>query len=595
MLAIAVLTIAWMTSLGAAETPTLPELPRMSETREERDARMAWWREARFGMFIHWGVYARLGGVYEGNQIPGLGEHIMAKGQIPIATYQGLARDFNPTEYDAEQWVLLAKRAGMKYIIITAKHIDGFALWPTAVNEWDVESTRHKRDLLQPLAEACRKHGIKLGFYYSQIVDHSNGGTCNNWDPANERDIDDYIDNLAVPQIRELMTRYGEFPAVMWWDVPAGMNKERAGKILDVLRLKPGVIQNNRLYKMAGHMGVVDMENLDAIKGDPYYGDTETPEQYIPATGLGDRDFEVCMTMNDTWGYKSYDHNWKSARVLLHQLIDIASKGGNYLLNVGPTGEGLIPQASVERLEEIGAWMSANSESIYGTAASPFEKLPWGRCTTRKNGHGTTLYLHIFDWPADGRLIVPGLKNAVSSAYILSSGKAVGFERNGGDVLINLPAEPQDAHATVIKMEIEGSPEVTQMVPLKGALSASSTWSAPGFEADKAGVDNAGGRWSAAEGMRSGWLEVDFGKEVLVGRAFVREVSHPRVEQYAVEYFDVDAWKILAEGNAIAGEKLVPFTPVIARRFRLNILKASDVPTIDEFTLYGPSTGHRTD
>ena len=442
-------------------TPAPDDLPR--ETEEQRDARMAWWRDARFGMFIHWGVYARLAGTYDGKQIPSLGEQIMGKGEIPVAKYKELAKEFNPTKYNAEEWVLLAKRAGMKYIIITAKHVDGFALWPTATNDWDVEATLYKKDLLKPLAEACKKHGIKLGFYYAQTVDWSNGGACNNWDPEGKDDIPNYMKNIAIPQIKELANNYGDAPAILWWDVPVAMNYDYAKQILDVLSVRPGLIQNNRLFKMHGHMGVIDMAALEEIKGNPLYGDTETPEQYIPPTGLGDRDFEVCMTMNDTWGYKSYDDNWKSSKVLIHQLIDIASKGGNYLLNVGPTGEGLIPEPSVERLEAIGKWMAVNSESIYGTTHSPFAKLIWGRCTVKKHEGGTTLFLHVFDWPKDGKLLVPGLESKVKSASLLANGTKLKFEKTPEGVIIQVPKQALDADATVIKLEIVGEPKVSKV------------------------------------------------------------------------------------------------------------------------------------
>jgi alpha-L-fucosidase len=442
-------------------TPVPDGLPR--ESKEQRDARMAWWRDARFGMFIHWGVYARLGGIYDGKEIPSLGEQIMGRGEIPVAKYKELAKEFNPTKYNPEDWVLMAKKAGMKYIVITAKHVDGFALWPTATNDWDVESTAYKKDLLKPLAEACKKHGIKLGFYYAQTVDWSNGGACNNWDPAGADDIPNYMKNIAIPQIKELANNYGDAPAILWWDVPVAMNLDYAKQILDVLSVRPGLIQNNRLFKMHGHMGVIDMAALEEIKGNPLYGDTETPEQYIPPTGLGDRDFEVCMTMNDTWGYKSFDHNWKSSKTLIHQLIDIASKGGNYLLNVGPTGEGLFPEPIVERLDVIGKWMSVNSESIYGTTSSPFAKLVWGRCTTKKHADSTTLFLHVFDWPKDAQLLVPGLANKVKSASLLADGKKLKFKKSPEGVEIALPEKALDADATVIKLEIVGEPKVAKV------------------------------------------------------------------------------------------------------------------------------------
>jgi len=569
-------------NLHAVESPLVS-----SETKEQRDTRMAWWREARFGMFIHWGVFSVPAGVYKGKTFNGPSEYLMANAKIPPAEYREFAKGFTASNYDANAIVRLAKEAGMRYIVITAKHHDGFAMFPSAASDWNITLTPYGKDILKPLAEACRRHGIKLGFYYSQAVDWNNVGASTLASEGKSSNIDDYIDKVAVPQVRELLTNYGEFPDIIWWDTPSGMNKERASKLLELLKLKPGIIQNNRLYKMVGHMGVIDMQNLEANKRDPLFGDTETPEQYIPATGLGDRDFEVCMTMNDIWGYKRDDHNWKSYKTLLRHLIDIASKGGNFLLNIGPMEDGTVPEPSIERLKEIGKWMSVNSESIYGTTASPFAKLMWGRCTTKKNKAGTTLYLHVFDWPADGKLAVPGLKNTVSSARLLATGEKLTFERKGEDVLVNLPATAPDANASVIKMEIQGTPDVVQMVPLKGTITASSTWSQqPGFEAAKASDDNSGTRWSAAQGTRSGWLEIDLGTEVSVGRALIRETSFPRTEEFALEYLEGDVWKEVAKGTTIAGEKMNPFTPVKARRFRLNILKASDVPTIEEFTLY---------
>ncbi len=527
---------------SATTQPTAASFPR--ETEENRNARMSWWRDARFGMFIHWGVYARLAGIYDGKEIPSLGEQIMGRGEIPVARYKELAKEFNPTKYNAEDWVLQAKRAGMKYIIITAKHVDGFALWPTATNDWDVESTAYKKDLLKPLAEACKKHGIKLGFYYAQTVDWSNGGACNNWDPAGKDDMPNYMKNIAIPQIKELATNYGDFPDILWWDVPVAMNLDYATQILDILKARPDLIQNNRLFKMHGHMGVIDMAALAEIKGNPLYGDTETPEQYIPPTGLGDRDFEVCMTMNDTWGYKSTDHNWKSSTALIHQLIDIASKGGNYLLNVGPTGEGLFPEPIVERLEAIGKWMSVNSESIYGTNHGPFAKLTWGRCTAKKNDDGTTLYLHVFDWPKNGKLLVPGLESKVKSARLLANGKQLKFEETSEGVVIQVPKQALDADATVIKLEIAGESKVSKVfikpakdgsIPLIAALADFPTpakGGTPRFQEGETG--NEIGFWSNSESSVS-W---DFTGAKPGEYEVLAEVSGIKDAQMIVEFGD---------------------------------------------------------
>ena len=417
--------------------------PYAEESKEQRDARMKWWREARFGMFIHWGVYAVPAGTYHGDQIKSIGEWIMNRAKIPCAEYQTYASKFNPVKYNADEWVQLAKEAGMKYIVITSKHHDGFALFGSKASKWNVvDSTPYGKDLLAPLAEACRKHGLKLGFYYSQAQDWNNGGSASGgkWDKDQVRSMDEYIEQIAVPQVREILTQYGEFPAVLWWDTPTDMNAERAEQLLPLLKLKPGLIHNNRL-------------------GGGYKGDTETPEQHIPAMGYKDRDWETCMTMNDTWGFKSYDDNWKPVETLVRNLVDIASKGGNYLLNVGPTAEGLIPGPSVERLKTVGAWMKVNSESIYDTTASPFKAISWGRCTKKVCGDAATLYLHVFDWPKDGKLVVPGLKNAAECAYLLSDSKkaplATAMSEDG--LVVTLPGVAPDPVCSVVVLKVKGA------------------------------------------------------------------------------------------------------------------------------------------
>ncbi|ARN57261.1 alpha-L-fucosidase [Sedimentisphaera salicampi] len=449
--------------------------PYADETQQQRNQRMDWWRDAHFGMFIHWGVYSVPAGIYEGHKVKGIGEWIMNRGKIPVAEYKEYSEDFNPVNYDPDKWVRLAKNAGMKYIVITSKHHDGFALFDSKVTDWDVvDSTPYGKDLLKPLAEACRKHGIKLGFYYSQAQDwcHTGGSAMRvpakggwdnpkaekidkftaahsgHWDPAQLGSMDEYIKNIAAPQVREILTNYGDI-AVLWWDTPRDMNKERADMLQPIISLQPGIITNDRL-------------------GGGYPGDLKTPEQYIPATGL-DYDWEACMTMNDTWGFKSYDHNWKSAKTLIRNLVDITSKGGNYLLNVGPTSKGEIPQESVERLKKIGKWMSVNSRSIYETTASPFAKLSWGRCTKKTYINGADLYLHIFDWPEDGKLILPGLKNKVQQAYLLENMKKVKTDSFADGVKIELPSQPLDEIDTVVVLKVAGELEIEKVLPSANA------------------------------------------------------------------------------------------------------------------------------
>ncbi|MEM7432613.1 MAG: alpha-L-fucosidase [Pseudomonadota bacterium] len=447
--ALTALLLLGCSSLGVAEEVAFKG-PYEDETAQERDARMAWWREARFGLFIHWGVYSVPAGTHNGEQIENIGEWIMHYGQIPVAEYQEYAKEFNPVNYDPEAWVLMAKDAGMKYIVITAKHHDGFALFDTAASDWNiVKATPYGEDVLKPLAEAARKHGIKLGFYYSQAQDwvHPGGSFWDGvgWDPAQEGDMDEYLRDIAVPQVRELFTNYGEI-SILWWDTPIDMTPERAAMFDGLVDLQPGIIVNNRL-----------LYGVD--------GDLRTPEQHIPATGL-DYDWEACQTMNTTWGYKSYDDDWKSSEQLIRNLVDVASKGGNYLLNVGPMANGEIPQESIDRLKDVGEWMRVYSSSIYGTTASPFVRLSWGRATKKEYPNATDLFLHVFDWPADGLLKVDGLRSEVSGAYFMADfQQRIPVASTPTGVALQLPDEPLDDVDTVIVLKIKGELDVERLLP----------------------------------------------------------------------------------------------------------------------------------
>ena len=348
-------------------TPSAPQHPIPSvqdtETPAQKDARMAWWRQARFGMFIHWGLYSIPAGTWDGKQVPSIGEWIMNNASIPVADYKALAGQFNPTGFSAHDIVALAKAAGMKYIVITAKHHDGFAMFDSKADPFNiVAATPFHRDPLKELAAEARAQGLKLGFYYSQDQDWTAPGGAaikrgdhqpptNHWDKAQDGDFATYLHTKAIPQIKELLTQYGDFPAVIWFDTPTkDMTPQLAAEIVALLNQHPNLIWNNRL-------------------GGGYKGDTETPEQTIPAQGFPGRDWESCMTINDTWGFKSYDTNFKSTETLLHNLIDIASKGGNYLLNVGPDSHGVIPQPEADRLLAMGAWLKSTARP--STAHSP--------------------------------------------------------------------------------------------------------------------------------------------------------------------------------------------------------------------------------
>jgi alpha-L-fucosidase len=438
------------------------------QAQPERDARMQWWREARFGMFIHWGPYSVLGGVYNGHQQRrGGAEWIMNRCKIPVSEYQKYAATFNPVKFDPEAVVLLAKEAGMKYIIITAKHHDGFAMFKSNASRFNiVDFTPYKKDVLDALANACRKHSMKLGFYYSQAQDWNNPGgsvarkvmsegwanpdsaridafTAANkghWDPAQmTATMDEYIDKVAVPQVKELMTNYGDV-AVLWWDTPTNMTDEYALKLQALLKLQPNIITNDRL------------------KRPNFPGDTGTPEQKIPGQDeLDGKDWETCMTMGTSWGYKSWDSKWKTPETLIRNLCDIASKGGNYLLNIGPDALGQVPQPSVDALKTIGTWMKTNSEAIYSTKASRLGSFDWGRCTQKQEHRNTILYFSVFDWPTNGKLLIPELKNKVIKAELLASGEKLKTISGNEGLSIWLPAQAPDKIASVVKVMVKGS------------------------------------------------------------------------------------------------------------------------------------------
>jgi len=437
-----------------------------------KDERMRWWREARFGMFIHWGVYAQFAGVYNGHeQQKGGAEWIMNRSKIPYADYQAMAKQFNPVKYDADEWVRMAKNAGMKYIVITSKHHDGFAMFKSEASKWNIaDATPYGKDVLQPLAAACKKYGIKLGFYYSQAQDWNNpGGAASrklmsegwpnpdsalidaytkehngHWDPMQETaTFNEYIDRVAVPQVKELLTNYGEV-SVLWWDTPTNMTDEAALKLQALLKLQPNIITNDRL------------------KRPNFSGDTKTPEQKIPTVEeLDGTDWETCMTMNGTWGYRTSDNKWKSTETLIHNLCDIASKGGNYLLNVGPKPDGTFPEQSIKALQEMGNWMKINGEAIYATKAGPFQSLAWGRSTRKESSDNTILYLSVFNWPEDGKLLLPGIQNKTMNAILLADKSIWKTENTPEGIVIHLPAKAPDAIASVIKLSVKGKIEGT--------------------------------------------------------------------------------------------------------------------------------------
>jgi alpha-L-fucosidase len=428
------------------------------ESKEAKDLRMQWWRDARFGLFIHWGLYAIPAGEWNGST--NHAEWIRTTAQIPLKEYYKFVEQFNPVKFDAEEWVKMAKDAGMKYIVITSKHHDGFSLFDSKHTEFDVMSTPFKRDILKELSDACRKYGLKICWYHS-IMDwhHPDYLPRREWETDRSAEGSDFTRffQYLKNQLKELLTNYGEI-GVLWFDGEweDTWNSNYGIELYNYVRsLQPDIIINNRVG-----VGRSGMEGL--TKAGEFGGDFGTPEQQIPSTGLPGVDWEACITMNNYWGYNKFDKDFKSTKELLQMLVDITSKGGNFLLNVGPTAEGLFPQESIIRLKEIGEWINLYGESIYGTEASPFNYLEWGRCTKKIFGNNTRLYLHVFNWPKDAKLVVPGILNEPIEAYVLSDKQKVLLHttRNEDAIVINVPLIPPDENVSVIVLDIEGKDEI---------------------------------------------------------------------------------------------------------------------------------------
>ena len=420
-----------------------------------KEKRLAWFREAKYGLFIHWGLYAIPAGQWEGRRIPGIGEWIMNRARIPVRSYEQLARQFNPVKFNADEWVKLAQDAGMKYVVITSKHHDGFALFRSKVSKYNVvEATPFKRDVLKELADACARAKMPLGFYYSQAQDwYEPNGAGNTWDfgPDEKKDFDAYLRGKAEPQIRELLTDYGPV-ALVWFDTPRMMTGERAQRFTDLVRqLQPNTLIDGRLGAAGDYITT---------------GDNVIPPE------IQQQAWEVPATINHTWGYRSDDQDWKSPGQITFKLVDIVSKGGNYLLNVGPMADGVIPAASQDILRTVGRWLKVNGEAVYGAWPSPFgDELGEFSAKGAKDVRGNPLFLVNTEWRVTakpGRLYftffneprapfaIPSMKNSVKRAYQLADGKPVELTRKDGVTYLTIERPILDPTATVVVVEIEG-------------------------------------------------------------------------------------------------------------------------------------------
>ncbi len=539
---------------------------------KENDPKMQWWNDAKFGMFIHWGLYSVPAGKW--GDVTSHSEWIMFQAKIPRLEYSAFAEEFNPTLFNADKWVKLAKDAGQKYIVITSKHHEGFAMFKSEVSPYNiVDATPFKRDILKELAEACRKQEMKLGFYYSHSQDwyHPGGAVRRNveWDESHKGDMNKYVDEIAMPQVNEILSKYGDV-AVLWWDTPTNMTKGIAQKFTSLTIPYPYLITNNRL-------------------GAGMNGDFETPEKFIPAGYPGQnweagRDWEACMTMNGHWGYNAWDDRWKSTEELLRTLIDIVSKGGNLLLNVGPNAYGVIPEVCQQNLREMGDWLKLNGEAIYGTQASPFPFLSWGRVTRKEQ----TLYLHVFDWPEDGRLVMP-FSNRISKAYLLADAKTrLAITPTKEISTIHLPAYAPDRIASVVAVEFIGEPDVLPVPSLGAKVNATS--SAEICNPANLTDGDLKSKWEAAEGENAAMLDIDLGEPVTIQCMSLVEALHRYLkypQTYDLLFFDGKEWTEVFNDFVTEGKGATRvFAPVTAQKFRLIVKNEKKPPFLSEVLLF---------
>ena len=500
--------------------------------------RMAWWREARFGMFIHWGVYSALAGEWKGQKIEGYAEHIQRIAKIKRDTYlEEVVKPFNPTSFDADEWVRAAKETGMGYIIITALHHDGVAMFDSKVDDYNVVKTsQFGRDPLRELKTACDKHGIKLGVYYSHAIDWSLSGDPRFPEPNGPERRKACVERKALPQMLELIGNYQ--PAILWGDTPHHNPQELNLQILDALRKEDSnLILNGRIAGSA--------------YGD-YHTTTDRPTEFGPMTAPEETDWEAIPTTNESYGYHGHDKSHKPPGHFIQLLAKAAARGGNLLLNIGPKGDGTFATEDREILEAIANWWKVNGNSIRGTERTPLAPQSWGESTLK----GNDLYLHVFDWPKDGKLLVGGLNAEVVKATLLADPKTpLPIERIGPDLEITLPASSPDAANSVIVLDCKTRPrgDSAQL------LQTNTTNKLSIFTAELLGpVDRKG--WSLGKGTSitahaKGWKSKDCAVR------WKTRLTRPATFQVTVHYDapEADKAKIETDGGAVAAKSQQTF------------------------------------
>jgi alpha-L-fucosidase len=517
------------------------------------------WREMKFGLFIHWGPVSLKGteiGWSRGAERRGQG----GKGEIPVEEYDNLYKKFNPVKFNADEWVQVAKDAGMKYLVFTSKHHDGFSMFDSKHTDYKITNSPFKRDVVKELADACHKAGLKLGYYYSPV----------DWYHPNYRTENHrkYIEFMHG-QIRELCTNYGRLD-IMWFDGLGGSAKDwDSENMFKMIReLQPHIIINNRAGLAADH---------------------DTPEQRI-GKFQHDRAWETCMTICRQWAWKPNDQ-MKSLKQCIQTLVSVVGGDGNLLFNVGPMPDGRIEPRQVDRLKEMGRWLKKYGQSIYGTRGGPFKTGSWGASTNK----GNNIYIHVFNWNDDTLTLPPIPKKIIASSVL--TGGTVTVKQTEEAIEISVPKSYQQEIDTIIKLQLNGpAGEITAVSILSSSLACGKKAGASNifqnsaaYGPDKAVDDDTSTRWATDSGTKQAWLEVDLGKSMTFNRAMVSE-EFDRVQKFELQYKDGEQWRTIAEGKKIGKKLKLEFSPVTTRYVRLNILNASEGPTIWEFQLFAPKS-----
>ncbi len=533
---------------------------RVADLAEDRARRMKWWQEARFGMFIHWGPVSIKGteiGWSRGGERRGTGG---GKGTIPVEVYDNLYKEFNPTKFNAKEWVQIAKDAGMKYMVFTTKHHDGFCEFDSKLTDYKITNSPFKRDVVAELTAACHEAGLPIGFYYSPPDWHH---------PDYRTDSHARYVEYMHGQIRELLSNYGKI-AIMWFDGLGGTSKDwNSTPLFEMIRsLQPDIVINNRAGLAADH---------------------DTPEQTVGAF-QNHRPWESCITICNQWAWKP-DDEMKSFKECIQTLVRCAGGDGNLLFNVGPMPTGEIEPRQVDRLKEMGQWLGKYGESIYGTRGGPFKPGSWGASTCK----GDRIYIHVFDWPKEGDAItLPPIDRKVLKSSLLTGGKAEVKQSDKG-ITISIAASDRQEVDTIVAIDLDGpAADIPPVAAGIGSLATRKKAAASNvfqknhqFGPAKAFDEDETTRWATDADVHEAWLEVDLGEPVSIGRAVICE-EFDRVQAFELQYKDGEQWKTIVRDATIGDSKTLTFEPIKARQVRLKIAKATDGPSIREFRLFAP-------